>query len=335
MADPASPPATSTAPPALEIYVVEGQAPAGVRWEETDLGQRLLALHRRAGELEAEWAALQEHQRRLEADLEAHHQRRAAQGGAAAEGRGDALSWNLQFIPGFDDEPPPPIDDPELAGRCAATADQAARLRGDEAQLQTARAELQQVVAPLALRPLTLRQLLHKAREDHLRALPPRLLVVAGPVIFRYPFRRRVARVAPDGRALRVARVTAARWLVHQAPDGLWLVRQQRRALQGEALRRAQADDERLREELQRLRQRLDLELQPLPRFDPTELVESPVDAGRWLARVDGPLAAPALLALVDALLRDEGAAASPHDEAVLPLLLRRALTQRGVAVDG
>lgn len=307
-----------------QVYIVEGEAPAGARWEESELGLRLLALHQRADALHAEWAALQEHQRHLEADLDA--QRDVAQAGAH-----DALSWNLQFIPGFDDGPPPPISDPALAERSAVAAEWAARLRGEEARLQSARGELQQVIAPLALRPLTLRQLLHKARLDHARALPPRLLQVAGPVIFRYPLRQRVAQVAPGSRALQVARVTVGRWLVHEAPDGLWLVRQARRALLGEALRRAQAEDAQLGEELQRLRVQLDLEEAALPLLLTSAQVESPLAAGRWLARVEGPLSAAALLARAAELLQDGDAGLRPHDEQVLPLLLKRALVLRGL----
>ena len=47
------------------------------------------------------------------------------------------------------------------------------------------------------------------------------------------------------------------------------------------------------------------------------------MDAGRWLAQVEGPLDAPSLLARADALLAEEEEALSPHDEQVLPLLDR------------
>ena len=302
----------------VHVYLAEDTATdGGPRWEQSDLGLRLVDLQRRAAQLTAEWAALTDHKQRLDQELAAAQPQRP---------ESDALGWNLQFIPGFDDGPPPAIADAALAQRFAVVTEWGARLRSEESRLSQERAELQTRVAPLALRPLALRQLIARAREAHLQAQPPRLLTVNGPVVFRYPFRRRAARLDAAMGRLVVVRETVARWLVHDGPEGHILVRQRRRALSETALRHQRAEDEQLREDLGRLRQRLDLPEAPLPPVAPDEHARCPDPAGRWLARVEGPFDEAALLRRFDECCADDEGPATPADAQVLPLLLRRAL---------
>lgn len=148
-----------------------------------------------------------------------------------------------------------------------------------------------------------------------------KLIQVEGPVIFRYTFFIPVRRERPKG--WEVGREPVGRWIVHDLQRGkLLLVAQNRRRLFG-------FGKERCAEQLRALK-RSDYSTHPDP-----EWLESPDDSGRWISHLKGPLTVEELLTFVDAHLRNPDKRHSPHDEQVLPYLIRKTLVEHGHPVSG
>lgn len=171
-----------------------------------------------------------------------------------------------------------------------------------------------------------------------------RLVRIDGPVLFRHTFEAPKGEVRRNahGRAIPTLKMRPARrWIVHRAGrrhvrlvrlriaelHGLnrvrWLIEAHAamgvRAdpFEGDPARRGSPETGREHETKPDL---------------PTGELFSREDAGRWVARIEGPFEIDALLARCDTLVSEDG---SPHDEAVVPFLLRKALLDHGYDVDG
>ncbi|ACY13253.1 helix-turn-helix domain-containing protein [Haliangium ochraceum] len=159
-------------------------------------------------------------------------------------------------------------------------------------------------------------------------AMPTTLVRVEGAIVFRYSFAHPyIAKTSRDG-TIDIKSMRLGRWLLHhQARDRFVLVRQVRRMLLGPArwgwLRYVARNNDRVANELG---QRADC---------PPLLLESPVDAARWLSMIEGPLNAHQLLEFADRYLAAEHTRHTPHDEQVLPFLVRDALISLGYRIPG
>lgn len=146
-----------------------------------------------------------------------------------------------------------------------------------------------------------------------------RLAHLRGAVVFRYVARRR--EWTTQGRRLELAAVPSLRLIVHAGDSGRFvLVTQRRRELAGRARFRARIDALVLRNQLS------DGAGEAMRRLDQTwSLASCDDDAGRWVAEIEGPLDADALLARIGVI----AATQSGHDSACAPLLARKMLVER------
>lgn len=161
---------------------------------------------------------------------------------------------------------------------------------------------------------------------DELRAflMDVRLVRIEGPIIFRYSFTRPELISTRD--RLDIKRRQVGRWLLHhQSRDRFVLVRQVRRILLAEAAKR-------WRQIVTHGDHDVANALAKAGRWGCIWL-DSREDAARWLSRIDGPMNAEQLLKFVDAYLVDEKTRHSPHDEQVLPFLIRKTLIELGYHV--
>lgn len=185
---------------------------------------------------------------------------------------------------------------------------------------------------------------------------PHRLVQVQGRVLFRYTFRELRARVVRR-ESYACAGFPVARWLLHAHPtdrERLVLVRQERRPLSSPALQRiAAAATQALSEQLghqdrdgwvvhleddssnYRHVQGRETVRKMLYRYSISPWIESPEDAGRWVSFIERPMKAAELMDFARTWLADPEEAHNPHDEAVLPFLLARALVELGLDVPG
>ncbi len=147
-----------------------------------------------------------------------------------------------------------------------------------------------------------------------------RIVQMEGPVLFRYTFCKPIRIVRAKGWDL--GREPIARWIVHGLPHGkLLLVKQVRRALTDTRLRRWTAT---IREVSQH-----DIH------YCVPDWVDCTDDAGRWMSSLSEPMTASELVQLVDDYISDSNRVHSPHDELVLPYLIRKALVEHGHPVPG
>ena len=113
-----------------------------------------------------------------------------------------------------------------------------------------------------------------------------------------------------------------ARWLVHDLQRGkLLLVAQARRQLIGFQKKRWDG-------EIASLERSLVAQEEP-------SWIDCADDAGRWLSFLKGPLTVEELLQYVDRYLHDPEMLHRPHDELVLPYLIRKSLAEHGHPVPG
>jgi transcriptional regulator with XRE-family HTH domain len=155
-------------------------------------------------------------------------------------------------------------------------------------------------------------------------AQTPRLARVEGPVVFRYSFcYQSIALIG--NKVNKLSAVPSKRWVLHrQADDRFFLVTQQRRLLDSEKAERWQTS---LPEGFL-----INERTQVGPRL---WWLESYDDAARWLSQIEGPMDYNELIAWVDAYVRNPDTHHNPHDEMVLPFLIRKALIEQGYRVEG
>ena len=149
-----------------------------------------------------------------------------------------------------------------------------------------------------------------------------RVVQVEGPVLFRYTFCRpkRIERA----KSVDLGREPIARWILHDLRRGkLLLVAQERRILSGRDLKRWANEVNGLGT----------FSSSVTPAY--THWVDCTDDAGRWLSVLESPQSVEELLRFVDEYLADPKRRHSPHDELVLPYLIRKALVEHGHPVPG
>ena len=158
--------------------------------------------------------------------------------------------------------------------------------------------------------------------DMQLRANPARLVLVDGPIVLRYAFCKLMIEPRPRGPEL--VRVPQVRWMIHhQGPGRFALVRQRQRKLAGSALWR-------WGQEVQAHRGSVG----SLLNFE-GDRVECPDDSAKWICRIQPSLDAEALIQWTDAYLADRTTFHGPHDEAVVPFLVRKMLIEHGYPVEG
>ncbi len=185
-----------------------------------------------------------------------------------------------------------------------------------EAEIAVVRKQLD----PHTYQRWSLNDLVRQYEDDFVQGGRQRLVQVDGPVLFRYTFVRPIKR--ERNKRWELGREPVARWLVHDLQRGkLLLVVQERRELTGFQ------------------KQRWDEEVRNLDKSfgNPAELswIDCADDAGRWLSFLTGPLTVEELLQCVEQYLHDPERLHRPHDELVLPYLLRKALAEHGHPVPG
>ena len=147
-----------------------------------------------------------------------------------------------------------------------------------------------------------------------------RLVQVDGPVLFRYTFVKPIKR--ERNKRWELGHEPTARWLVHDLQRGkLLLVAQVRRTLTGFQKQRWDEEVSKLDDSLVSSRE--------------TSWIDCADDAGRWLSFLTGPLTVEELLQYVEQYLHDPERLHRPHDELVLPYLIRKALAEHGHPVPG
>ena len=180
--------------------------------------------------------------------------------------------------------------------------------------------ELRRAVYPYAVGVWSVDDLLNEYQESFEETGNTKLVQVEGPIIFRYTFFIPVRREKPKG--WEVGRDAVGRWIVHDLQRGkLVLVQQWRRELFG-------FSQNRCLEQLRNLAH---------GHWDAPEhtWLECTDDAGRWISVIEKPCSVAELLPWVDAHLRHPERLHGPHDEQVLPFLIRKALIEHGHAVPG
>jgi transcriptional regulator with XRE-family HTH domain len=146
-----------------------------------------------------------------------------------------------------------------------------------------------------------------------------RIVQVEGPILFRYTFCQPIR--IERAKSVDLGREPIARWIVHGLPRGkLLLVRQVRRALTDTRLERWS-----------------DAVCEVLGSYQggAYDWVDCADDAGRWMSILSEPMIGSELIQLVDDYISDSNLVHSPHDELVLPYLIRKALVEHGHPVPG
>lgn len=170
-----------------------------------------------------------------------------------------------------------------------------------------------------------------RSQEDFAESGTHRLVQVEGPVVFRYTFSVLLSRAFR--RSVDLSREPIARWVLHDLHRGkLLLVSQSRRQLTGTAKHRWGIEFEEAKSEASEFAQAAGTTLSPMLSSD---YVNSADDAGRWISFIIGPQSVEELLRFVDEYLADPKTRHSPHDELVLPYLIRKALVEHGHPVPG
>lgn len=165
-----------------------------------------------------------------------------------------------------------------------------------------------------------------------------RLVQVEGAVVFRYTFYERQA--IWYRRNFGVFRIPMARWVLQeQRQDRFLLIGQDRRRLFGLDRHLLLEEDKRLQSRIHEASMNRGGSPAPTERqiihLAPSDLLESPDDAGRWISHIRGPWTAVQLLQFLNDYLAHLETRHTPHDEQVLPFLLRKTLIELGYPVPG
>lgn len=290
---------------AARVYLVCDE-PIG-KWQDTETGSRLVALHKRHVALNAEVEA---HRKaaaaRRKAEFEAEQARRREKGA------------DIQDIPGFYGE----TDQHQL------TPEQQAAWE----QILAAVKELGMIVAPYNEGSPGLGHLIELFRADFEAKGPQRIVQVEGTILFRYTFCRLVGRAYRRG--LDMVREPICRWIVHDLGRGkVQLVVQERRRLTGTAKERWKAEVDSAKRAVKEIAQHSSNAI--VSPFVPSDMVDCVDDAARWCSSLNGPMTVEELLKATDVYLADPKTLHNPHDEQVVPYLLRKALIEHGHPVAG
>jgi hypothetical protein len=266
-----------------------------VPWQETELGRQLVELEHRRQRLAAE---IQE-------------KRAAEQQRAQSESARAKREENAGLMAG-----PPPVSEqpPGRAWQPSPDAEAAQEIAG-------AVKELRAKIDPFGQREHSLANLIALYQESHLDKGDQRIVQVEGRILFRYTFVQPILKVRH--KISEVGREPIARWIIHDLQHGKMLVvRQMRRRLVAFDLQRWESTCSRV------LSDRYGSSGVP-------SWIDSADDAGRWLSVLEGPMSVEGVLQLVDKYLGDHEMPHSPHDEQVLPYLIRKALVEHGHPVPG
>lgn len=284
------------------------QKPSGT-WEESEIGARLLKLKARQVACNAQL------QKNRDAGLARHLQ---AEQDAMKPREGEA-PWPPSVRVSFGNGP-----------RCQYRYEPTESENAEQAQIIEATNELRQLIAPNLEHCTAIDTLTKLYQEDFSANGPHRLVQVEGPILFRYTFCKLSGRGYRRG--LDVAKEPIARWILHDLHRGkLLLVAQERRGLVGTARERERREFAAAQEEVARLAQ--NSSRMSIPPMAPSTTVECADDAGRWLSVVNGPMTAEEVLRWVEQFLSDPATRHTPHDEMVLPYLIRKALLEHGYPV--
>lgn len=288
------------------VYLV-CEEPTG-KWEETDVGRSLLALLKRRVALDAE---VEEHRKadaaRKKAEIEAEQARR----------RNARDAHDVTPFYGH------------ITAYQYTVAEQEAY-----SQLRSATKELGALVAPYAEwdNERCIERLIDLFKADFAAQGPQRIVQIEGSILFRYTFCMLVGRAYRRG--LDIGREPICRWVVHDLSRGKFrLVIQERRHLVGTSKVRWDAELDSAKQTVAEMA-RHDSKLF-VPPFIPSETVECADDAGRWRSTISEPMTAEELIKTVGAYIADPKTLHNPHDEHVLPYLLRKALIEHGYPVAG
>lgn len=278
------------------VYLV-CEEPKGT-WQESELGRQLLELQERRNDLAAEIAA----QRKKEKARQEPGNDEEAQQPVCGISPGSPVHAVPVPVGAFSNE------------HLASPVEEANN------QIANALADLQRQVDPYSAEPWRLEELLNFYPQDFQYRGLQRLVQVEGPILFRYTFFQPVKRVR--SKCTEIGREPVGRWLLHDLQRGrLLLVAQFRRELIGCGQRRWE-------QEIMRLDRYSSIS-------DVSRWVDCPDDAGRWLAVLRGPTTVDELLSFVDDFIENPDSLHSPHDELVLPYLIRKALVEHGHPVPG
>ncbi len=305
------------------IYLVhEEEEPVGT-WQESEIGRRLLELQERRKVLAAELLAYRKAIAQTAEEQKKSAQQKADRDSAADQtkessdrlraARHEAARLHLQKIGA------------KILGLSVPIDEQVADANWGIESLAEKMFEAEIAVVRKQLDPHTdwrwsLNDLVRQYEDDFVQGGRQRLVQVDGPVLFRYTFVRPIKR--ERNKRWELAREPTARWLVHDLQRGkLLLVVQERRELTGFQ------------------KKRWDEEVRNLDKSfgNPEELswIDCADDAGRWLSFLTGPLTVEELLQCVEQYLHDPERLHRPHDELVLPYLIRKALAEHGHPVPG
>lgn len=303
------------------IYLVY-EEPVGT-WEETEIGRRLLELQERRKILAAEIVEYRKAIAQAAAEQKKAAQQVAAQAPAADQteelpdrlraARQAAARLHLQkygakilgvSVPDDEDEQDSRWEPEYLA----------------EQKLEHEIAVIRRQIDCYSNERWGLNFLIHNFEEEFSEGMKQRLVQVDGPVLFRYTFVKPIKR--ERHKRWELGREPVARWLVHDLQRGkLLLVLQERRQLIG--VQKARWDKE-----------VSSLEPHTAPNQE-LSWIDCADDAGRWLSFLKGPLSVEELLLFVDRYLHSPEALHRPHDELVLPYLIRKSLAEHGHPVPG
>jgi len=305
------------------IYLVhEEEEPVGT-WQESEIGRRLLELQERRKVLAAELVAYRKAIAQAAEEQKKSAQQKADRDSAADQtkessdrlraARHEAARLHLQKIGAKILGLSVPIDE-QVAEANWGIESLAEKMF--EAEIAVVRKQLD----PHTDRRWSLNDLVRQYEDDFVQGGRQRLVQVDGPVLFRYTFVRPIKR--ERNKRWELGREPTARWLVHDLQRGkLLLVVQERRELTGFQ------------------KKRWDEEVRNLDKSfgNPEELswIDCADDAGRWLSFLTGPLTVEELLQCVEQYLHDPERLHRPHDELVLPYLIRKALAEHGHPVPG
>jgi hypothetical protein len=207
---------------------------------------------------------------------------------------------------------------------------------------ESSRHQLQQEIRPpvvgtrrSTVEHLPIDELLKVDQEDFEEARQQQrehLTQVEGPIVLRYTFVAHKLQRHRD--EYEFEREPVARWMVHQQPNGKFvLVQQKRRCLEGRS--RWEWEKTVFSLSIDKMgdnHHAVDFTHKAMAGHP---FIECADDAARWLSSIHGPMDASALLEHSDAYFQNSKTIHGPHDERTLPFLLRKMLVEQGHEVPG
>jgi transcriptional regulator with XRE-family HTH domain len=299
------------------IYLVH-EEPVG-NWQETEIGRRLMELRECRKALAVEII-----ERRKAAAQAAAAQKEAGQEGIADKPKAPTarLRATLLFSKKLraKSSGTAVVDDDDLLLEADELESWQQPEKVAEKKLEPELAAARKLIDRHSQEHWRLDDLIRNFAKEFMEGGRQRLVQVDGPIMFRYTFVRPIKR--ERNKRWELGREPVARWLVHDLQRGkLLLVIQERRQLIG-------FQRERWDREVSRLES-------SFVSYQEPSWIDCPDDAGRWLSFLKGPLSVEELLLFVDRYLHDPEALHRPHDELVLPYLIRKSLAEHGHPVPG